>query len=84
MKRKADNSIQLDEMLKITQNPDKKPNRSQYFKKDGYFEEDKADVGTKNNVAMVRFGYHLIQYFTLILFDRLKNWQQERLLSMLK
>ena len=53
-KRKADNPIQRDKMLKINKNPDKKLNGSRYFKKDGYFEEDKVHVGMKKNVAKIR------------------------------
>ena len=49
-------------MLRISKNPDKKLNGSRYCKKHGYFEEDKVDVGTKNNVAKVRIPLYTIFY----------------------
>ena len=60
-------------MLKKIKNPDKKLDGSQYFKKHSYFEEDKVDVGTKNNVAQVRIPPYTI-------FES----KEERLLNMLK
>ena len=53
-------------MLKVSKNSNKKLNGIRYFKKDGYFEEDKVVVGTKNNVAKIKIPPYIIFYINHI------------------